>query len=171
MQWRAPPSQSYRPRTHLFPLRQQLQLLLHQVSFVYIEAGYYWVLIKQANSDSLCCVLGFCAGGAVVSAGLSVQRVDKAGKPACEDCGTRLYRCKGRLYKQDPGKICHACYNLKYRPSSAAADDDDDDDAALLPAPKKRRVQSDPGELASSFQQQLTLHDRDSWEKQRWKFV
>lgn len=49
--------------------------------------------------------------------------MDSAGKPACEGCGRRLSKCKGKLYKKPPGLICHLCYNdpeRNSRPPSAA---------------------------------------------------
>lgn len=43
----------------------------------------------------------------------SGARVDSSGWPACEECGRRLSRCKGKLYQHGPGKICQRCYNIK----------------------------------------------------------
>ncbi len=51
----------------------------------------------------------WCVGVPLVSVG-STPRVDSAGYPACEECGTRLNRCKGKLHKHDKGKICSPCY-------------------------------------------------------------
>ena len=40
-------------------------------------------------------------------------RVDSVGKPACEICGRRLSKCKGKLYQHGPGKICSPCYKVR----------------------------------------------------------
>jgi hypothetical protein len=37
-------------------------------------------------------------------------RLDAGGRAACELCGTRLNRCKGKLHHHPPGKICTPCY-------------------------------------------------------------
>ena len=63
-------------------------------------------MLTDAPPKCACC----CAGAAAVSAGPG-PREDSSGKPACEDCGTRLSRCKGKLYKRGAGKICQGCYN------------------------------------------------------------
>ena len=47
----------------------------------------------------------------LVTAG-SAPRKDAAGWPACECCGTRWTRCKGKLYKHGAGKICQRCHNI-----------------------------------------------------------
>ena len=46
--------------------------------------------------------------------------MDADGQPACERCGRRLSRCKGKLYASSPGRCCHSCYN-KAHPVVAAA--------------------------------------------------
>src|SRR5688572_5548052 len=90
-------------------------------------------------SCSCCCV-----GAPLVSAG-PIARVDSAGKPACEDCGARLNRCKGKLHNSGVGKICTHCFNIKLgliaapNPISTRA-------AATLQRSHKRRADSDPGE-------------------------
>jgi hypothetical protein len=87
-----------------------------------------------------------CVEEEVVSAGLKKSRVDKAGKPACEQCGTRLSRCKGKLHLQSPGHVCTPCYKKSIRPASSAAS------TSSPPPPKRRRVASDPGQLSASTQ-------------------
>jgi hypothetical protein len=79
----------------------------------------------------------------LVSVGLGKARVDKAGKPACEKCGDRLSRCKGKPHLQSPGYICNACY-LSNRRSFFS-----NSSPARAPPPKRRRHTSDPGESSS----------------------
>jgi hypothetical protein len=43
----------------------------------------------------------------------SAPRTDSSGWPACELCGRRLSKCKGKLYQHGPGKICKRCYNIQ----------------------------------------------------------
>jgi len=52
------------------------------------------------------------AGAPMVCDG-PIARLDSAGKPACELCGTRWTRCKGKLHPHPPGKICHACWKIR----------------------------------------------------------
>ena len=60
----------------------------------------------------------WCIGAPVVLAGTGMPRMD--GKhQLCEECGTRLSRCKGKLHKHEKGKICQACYDETRRVSSA----------------------------------------------------
>ena len=73
-------------------------------------------------------------------------RRDSAGKPACEQCGTRLSTCKVRP-KGNPagdkiGKVCQGCYDVwrGKRPVSSAPST-----PALHPAKRQRRAASDPG--------------------------
>lgn len=71
-------------------------------------------------------------------------RVDPDGQLRCELCPIRLSRAKGKLYKYGAGRICHACYDKQQRPAAADAP------VAAAPAsatPRKRRAESDPGEL------------------------
>ena len=82
--------------------------------------GYLWVPL----SLTLCNAPGTCAhccvGALLVPAG-PIARVDSAGKPACEACGTRLTRCKGKLYQRAPGHVCHCCYTKASRLSLTVA--------------------------------------------------
>ena len=64
--------------------------------------------------SAACC----CAGAPWVCAGPSA-RVDSVGKPACELCGKRLSKCKGKLHTHGPGKMCQSCYD-KHRGKVAA---------------------------------------------------
>ena len=43
----------------------------------------------------------------------SSPRVDSSGWPACELCGRRLSKCKGKLHLLPPGKICSPCYKVR----------------------------------------------------------
>jgi hypothetical protein len=79
----------------------------------------------------------------VVLTGAGSPRRDSAGSLCCEQCSTRLSRCKGKLHVQDPGHICQACYDKKRRPLLSAA-------AEASPPPKRRRATSDPGEHNST---------------------
>ena len=81
-------------------------------------------------NDLMCCAYWY-VGAPLVSVGL-ISRVDSAGKPACEECGKRLNRCKGQLYKKLPGLNCQECYNTERFPVSSAL-------AAPPPAPVARR--------------------------------
>lgn len=88
-----------------------------------------------------------------VSVGSSA-RVDSAGWPACEECGKRLSRCKGKLHTRDPGRICSSCYIARHRPSAAAP-------AAPTAAPaapnrSHKRARSDPGEPPAPAQRART---------------
>jgi hypothetical protein len=72
--------------------------------------------------------------------------MDSAGYVACEECGRRLSRCKGKLHKKDPGHICQSCYDkIRRHPSSASPT------SPPLSSPKRshkrRRADSDPGRL------------------------
>ena len=64
----------------------------------------------------LFCACG-CVGAPLVPVG-SVARVDSAGWPACEICGARLNRCKGKLHNHEKGKVCTSCYKLYSCPST-----------------------------------------------------
>jgi hypothetical protein len=88
----------------------------------------------------------------VAHAGPAVARRDAGGRLACEDCGTRLSRCKGKLYSRPLGKICQLCYNNAIRPHSARVSEScsaPPSPSPLPPPSKKRRVSSDPGESAA----------------------
>ena len=52
-----------------------------------------------------------CRAGAVLASVGAASRVDSDGQPACEDCGRRLSRCKGKLHRNGAGKCCQSCYN------------------------------------------------------------
>ena len=93
--------------------------------------------------------------------------MDSDGQPACEDCGKRLSRCKGKLHKSGAGHICQRCFNRTWRlPSTAVATPTVT--AVTLGAPKrshKRRAVSDPGEhiaaaVAAPICSSLFLHSR-----------
>lgn len=71
-------------------------------------------------------------------------RVDSSGERCCQDCGTRRSRCKGKLYKREPGFICHPCYDVKRRPAGAKAAAEPV--VRLASSSRKRRALSDPGE-------------------------
>ena len=83
-----------------------------------------------------------CAGTLLVIGG-SVARRDSAGWPACEECGRRLSRCKGKLHRHGPGHVCQRCYNQQRHSTAVAA-------PSVAPAvhkqSRKRRAESDPGE-------------------------
>ena len=93
------------------------------------------------DAPGYCALL--CEGMALVSA-RPVSRVDSAGKPACELCGRRLADVK-HIHRHGPGHACHPrCKTGRHRGDSTAAP------AGTATAPKqsrKRRAQSDPGEL------------------------
>jgi hypothetical protein len=85
----------------------------------------------------------------------------------CEQCGTRLSRCKGKLHKSGAGHICQRCFNRTWRLPSTA-DATPTATAVTLGAPKrshKRRAVSDPGEhiaaaVAAPIFSSLFLHSR-----------
>ena len=97
--------------------------------------------LNDAHVSCICC----CVDAPLVCAGL-VCRVDSAGKPACESCGMRLSRCKGKPHRQDPGHICHRCYTQASRTPSSASPTF----TPLVPkrSHKRRRADSDPGKQA-----------------------
>ena len=107
---------------------------------------YYPLLPHQRSSIAAPVSPGHCcAGGQVGTAGGTPRRASN-GEQLCEECCRRLSRCKGKLYKKDPGHICQACYNKASRPSFAAADSTASAAAVAPPRSHKRRAVSDPGE-------------------------
>ena len=71
------------------------------------------------DSNTLLCVVHCCIGAPLVNAGYCV-RTDAAGWPACEHCGLRYQRCKGRMYPMEIGKMCIKCYLKVTKRRSAA---------------------------------------------------
>jgi len=78
----------------------------------------------------MCCAY-WCVGAPLAGDG-SAFRKNEYGQQLCEDCGKRLNRCKGKLYKKLPGLICQECYNTERSPVSSAL-------AAPPPAPVASR--------------------------------
>ena len=71
-------------------------------------------------------------------------RVDPDGQPACELCGRRLSRVK-HVHRHGPGHACHPRCKGKQQQSAPAAA------AAAVPRqPRKRRAESDPGQLQAA---------------------
>jgi len=110
------------------------------------------------SAGTLCsnCVLvaceTLCVDAALVIAG-SRARVDSFGWPACELCGVRLNRVK-YTHRHGPG---HACHPRCKRPTGAAAAAPAACAAGAAPlTPRKRRAQSDPGELPAQAASVLT---------------
>jgi hypothetical protein len=98
----------------------------------------------HGNTESVAAPPGMC------------PRCDTDGQPICELCPVRLSRAKGKLHKHGAGHICANCYNRKrglVGGGSVSA-------AAVSPsAPKKRRVQSDPGQQREAAPPQaVVLH-------------
>ena len=77
------------------------------------------------------CFAYWCVGAPLAGDG-SAFRKNEYGQQLCEDCGKRLNRCKGKLYKKLPGLICQECYNTERSPVSSAL-------AAPPPAPVASR--------------------------------
>jgi hypothetical protein len=71
----------------------------------------YWGLLGQPmlTDASMSCAC-WCIG-APWRAVAPRSRVTPNGRAACEECGRELSKCKGKLYKHDPGKICQQCYD------------------------------------------------------------
>ena len=69
------------------------------------------LLFHLSQSDALLSCACACVGAPLATAG-ATARVDSDGQAACEECGRRLTRCKGKLYKHGAGKICQRCYNI-----------------------------------------------------------
>jgi hypothetical protein len=99
--------------------------------------------LYDSHVSCVCC----CLGTPLVSAG-SVARTDSAGYSACEECGRRLSRCKGKPHRQDPGHICHRCYTQASRTPSSVSPTF----TPLVPkrSHKRRRADSDPGMLPAN---------------------
>ena len=85
----------------------------------------------------------WCVGASMVGGG--VPRMDESGtNQLCEECSTRLSRCKGKLHKHENGKICTPCYKREqgYQlPSSSQTAI-----TAHKSRGKRKRPKSDPGE-------------------------
>ena len=85
------------------------------------------------------------------------------GRPACEVCGRRLTRCKGKLHKSGSGHICHLCYMSAHRPQLSAV-------PALAPSSAqrshKRKAASDPGEFVAF--PPLALHQLPLFPSHGW---
>lgn len=43
----------------------------------------------------------------------SIARTDSSGWPACEQCGRRLSKCRGKKYKHGHGQCCVNCYTKR----------------------------------------------------------
>lgn len=95
-----------------------------------------------------------CRMGALLATPGTAARVDSDGQPACEECGRRLSRCKGKLHKHEKGRICQQCYDDLRRSSSASSPPDPSAPPATLP--RKRRAVSDPGEPPAVLPQPST---------------
>ena len=57
------------------------------------------------------CVAPCCAAPPELAQVGAAARRDAGGELACELCGKRLSRCKGRKYERAPGHICATCYD------------------------------------------------------------
>lgn len=91
---------------------------------------------SSTDSDAPLLCACCCVGAPLVSSRLT-SRVDKAGKPACEQCGRRLADCKGKLHKHGAGKICQGCYDERRYGSSAQA-------AVTAPTRSHKRAKAEP---------------------------
>jgi hypothetical protein len=74
--------------------------------------------LRSCNAPVRCAC---CCAGAGLAARGARPRVDADGQPACERCGRRLSRCKGKLYASPPGKCCHGCYDAVHTAVTTAA--------------------------------------------------
>jgi hypothetical protein len=94
----------------------------------------------------------------------------------CEQCGTRLSRCKGKLYKRDPGRICQSCFDTQRRSmhrTSSAVSLIPDDVHETVKRSHKRRATSDPGQSVADHADTLEppplpLHKHSLWRSHRW---
>ena len=107
---------------------------------------WYYMLLRLPlvliDANVFCALCGEGSSPAMTGA---VSRVDSDGQRACEHCGTRLSRCKGKQYKSGPGHICQRCHNAEYQGASSEAAPATASPAAPHPS-RKRRAASDPGE-------------------------
>lgn len=71
-------------------------------------------------------------------------RRDSDGQQICELCPIRLTKAKGKLHKHGQGHVCQSCYDRRRRPAASLSADA----PAATKQSRKRRAQSDPGELA-----------------------
>lgn len=88
------------------------------------------------------CML-LCAHASLATSGAS-PRVDSDGQPVCELCGRRLSRVKHQ-HRHGLGHACHPRCKARARPAVDGAAPATA--AAASATPRKRRAQSDPGEL------------------------
>ena len=107
-----------------------------------LQRKYFEVLQEPTLFDAQVVCVCYFVGNFLVKAGRG-PRLDSAGKQICELCPVRLSRAKGKLYKHEPGMICHACYNGVRRAAVVAAPAEPV--AASKPS-RKKRAASDPGE-------------------------
>jgi hypothetical protein len=69
------------------------------------------VLNQHAHRAAVCDCASACAAVAsVVHAGAGPQR-DCSGSQLCEQCGSRLNRCKGEKHRSGAGHVCQRCYD------------------------------------------------------------
>lgn len=112
--------------------------------------SHHFPLTPCSPCDAPVSVWFLCVDASLVSAGLALlSRVDSAGKPACEKCGRRLSRCKGKKHTHGAGHICQDCYDKlrgKRKGSFSASSSCCSSTDGVAPTPKKkRRTASDPG--------------------------
>ena len=103
------------------------------------------LMLIHAPVSCACC----CAGTPRATLG-AAPRVDSDGQPACEGCGRRLSKCKGKLHKQEPGKICQQCYDGTRRSTSVVP--------GLQPLVRShKRKQPPAGQPSADFSASITL--------------
>ena len=110
--------------------------------------AYRRVPMQPTQFYSLACCCHFHVGVPMVCAG-PAARMDAAGYAACEECGRRLNRCKGKLYSYGPGKICHNCYNNLKRPTTPAPPPPS--------LPRSKRPLSDSGQSTATLTDTATI--------------
>jgi hypothetical protein len=133
-------------RSSLFHRRLPLPQRM-QVSHLPYKRRYYHLLPPALiQRDAHVCLACSCAGSALVSV-CPAQPVDAAGKPRCALCPIRLTNCKGKLYKHEKGKICQRCYNQQRHSAALAIPSGA---PAAQKQLRKRRAESDPGELSAA---------------------
>lgn len=103
--------------------------------------AYSGVHITLSSCDTYVCgVLCSAVGKLATPGAISVARVDSDGQSACEECGRRLSRCKGKgkLYRHGTGWICHSCHDkLDFRSSHQR---ESPNSSASLSMNKKRQI-------------------------------
>ena len=130
----------------------------------------YYLLLQiplTLYDDPMCCAY-WCVGAPLAGDG-SAFRKNEYGQQLCEDCGKRLNRCKGQLYKKLPGLICQECYNTERSPVSSAL-------AAPPPAPVASRSHKRkfPFEGRSTTTISMTMpptFNFYSFQQQGWKLL